>query len=106
METHSGYKTETDKGAPHHSWSAEVIRHHHFQHPIVHQGHHTQSPPDPMGAQPWGEDQTRPAADQLLPLWQDTGELGEIRSSHRDQTLSGVCVALLNPGFCVSDGWE
>lgn len=25
METHSGYKTETDKGAPHHSWSAEVM---------------------------------------------------------------------------------
>lgn len=27
-------------------------------------GHHTQSPPEPMGAQPWEEDQTRPAAAQ------------------------------------------
>lgn len=27
-------------------------------------GQHTQLPPEPMDAQPWEEDQTRPAADQ------------------------------------------
>lgn len=96
METHSGYKTETDKG-PHTapgalksldtttfstllSTSCRIL------------GHHTQSPPEPMGAQPWGEDQTRPTADQtpasLAGPWRIRGNL---LISQGSNTVWGMC---------------
>lgn len=67
---------------------------------------HPWSPPEPTGAQPWKQDQTRSATDQtpafLAGHRKDQGKPAHFTGIKH--CLSGICAALLNPEFCVSDG--